>query len=345
MARQKDTPATPESLILAFKQQKFLPLYLFSGEEQFLIDEVVDALIDHAVDPSSKSFNLDIVYGGEIDVKDVVAIASSFPMMSERRVAIVRDADKLASSDASRDILMRYLDNPVPSTILVCIAPNADMRLAIFKAFGNHGLAVKFQKLHERAVPNWINRHVQKLGRKITYEACDLLLSRVGTSLAELSNEVDKILIYVGDKDFIDVDDVEAVVGFSKIYNIFELQKAIGKRNPTRAIEILEHMLDAGESPIYIIVMLTKFFQTVWKVSPLKAKNIPDDKIAAELHLYYVSEYTEAARNYAGDAIRKCFEALLEADVKLKSSSEDPKLIMTVALHRILRREVEPIYL
>lgn len=345
MARQKSTSVTAESLILAFKQKTFLPLYLFAGEEQFLIDEVIDVLLDCALDQPSKSFNLDVLYGGEVDPKDVVALATSFPMMSERRVVIVRDAEKLVSNEERRDILTRYLSNPLTSTILVLIAPKADMRLAIFKTFQQHGVVVECKSLYENQIPEWVEKRVEQLGRSITPEASQLLQAHVGNSLREIQNEIDKLFIYVGHKKVIDPKDVSSVVGMSKLYNVFELQKTVGQGETARAMEILENMLDAGESPLGIIVMLTRFFQKLWILPALRRQGKSDYELASALQVspYFVREYIAAAQRFPSARVEQSFAALLDADVTLKTTQESPKLVMTTMMYKLLRSVGEPV--
>src|SRR5713226_2439947 len=167
MAKQKNNSVEPEKLLESFRQKDFVPLYLFHGEEDFLTEEFMDLLVEHAVDPSSKSFNLDVLHGKETDVKEVISHASSFPMMAERRVVIVRDADSLVATDANREILLRYVEHPLSSTILVFTMQKADMRIAVFKAFQEKGIVVECKPLYENQVPDWITTRVEKYGRMI----------------------------------------------------------------------------------------------------------------------------------------------------------------------------------
>lgn len=327
------------NLIQSIRKKKFSPLYLFHGTEDFLIDEAVDVLVDQAIEPSSRNFNLDIVYGGDVEVKDVVSLASSFPMMSVYRMVIVREAERLATNESARALLLRYLESPLSSTILVFVAPKMDMRLVIPKAFSERGVIVEFQPLYENKIPDWIMQRVRRFGKKMTQESAQLLQAHVGTSLRAIQNEIDKLRIYVGDKELIDVQEVEEVVGMSKTFNIFELQRAIAQTEASRAMEILERMLDAGESSLGIIVMLTRFFQKLWIVPSLRRQSKSEYEIASALQVspFFVREYITAAQRFSPERITQIFHVLLEADLALKSTQEDPKLVLTTILYKIIK--------
>lgn len=339
MAKQKNTSASLDSLSLSFKEKHFAPLYLFHGEEDFLIEEAIDELLEHAIDQSTKSFNLDVLYGSDIDARDVVALGSSFPMMAERRVVIIREVDKLITSESSRDILLRYLENPMLSTTLAFVASKVDMRLAFFKQFQKNGTVVEFKALSDHQIPAWIERRVEKFGWKITPEASQLMHGLVGRSLREIYNEIEKLFIYVGKKKLIEAEDVGAVVGMSKTFTVFELQKAIGQGNVSHSIEILEHMMEAGESPLGIIVMFTRYFQKLWLLPSFRQQSKSDYDLAAALAVppFFIQEYISACQRYSPSHVEQAFSALLEADVTLKSTQEDPKLVMTTLVCKLIR--------
>jgi len=323
-----------EELKSTFLRKAFHPIYLFWGEEDFLIDEALESLIDNAVEEATKSFNLDILYGSEVDVRSIVAYAASFPMMAERRVVIVREFDKLSNKDA----LLPYAEHPSSSTVLVLVAGRPDFRLTFFKAAKKLAAVVEFKRLYENNIPGWITERVEGLGKAITPEACQIMLSYVGRSLREIQNEIDKIFIFVDGKKVVEAIDVTAVVGMSKQYNIFELQKAIGHRNLSRSLEVLEGMLNVGENPVGIIVMLTKYFQKLCQIHELRNTEGSAQQIPALLQIspFFMKEYMDAAGEFSANQLDKCFVTILEADEELKSSAKEARLIMTLMLHQCL---------
>ncbi len=333
MAKGRGSGPAQGELERSFKSGAFRPLYLFYGEEDFLIDQVVDSLVDAALDESARGFNLDIVDGAVSDGNDVLALASSYPMMGERRLVIVRNFDRLAD----RDRILPLLERPVPTTILVLIAPKADFRLKVFKLLDEHAALAEFRRLYDEELPAWISERISGGGKAATPEACQLIQAYVGRSLREVQNEIDKLFIYVGEKKTIDADDVNAIVGMSRQFNIFELQKTIGARQLGPSVEILIRMLEAGESPLGMIVMLTRYFKTLWRLQDSRAR--PGQGWGSrDISPARFREYEEASRRYTASEVEGCFRALLEADESLKLSGT-PKVVMIVLLNRLIRQQ------
>ena len=337
MAKARKEGPSFEELGQSLRRKKFAPLYFFYGEEDFLIEEAIDLLITQALDESTKSFNLDIVYGGETDAKRIVSLASSFPMMAERRVVVVRDFEKTAN----RDALEPYIGRPAPTTSLALVGSKPDLRLKLYKSIRENGVVAEFKQLYENEIPAWIKSRIAHLGKDISLEACQLMQLYVGRSLREIQNEIDKLFVYIGDEKSIGVDHVNSVVGVTRQYNVFELQKAIGQQNSARSQEILESMMNSGESPIGIVVMLTRYFQKLWLLQEMRTAQNSDYQLASVLGVspFFVGEYAAAAKKFSSDQIKQCFVALIETDEALKTSSMDQRLAMTLLVYRLIRSE------
>ncbi len=335
--RGKEQGISFEEFRTSLQKRKFASLYLFYGEEEFLIKESLDLLTHEVLDESTKSFNLDIVYGGDADAKDIVSLASSFPMMGDRRIVIVKEVEKLSN----RDLLLPYIEKSSSSTSLCCSSSRPDFRTKFFKSFVGRAELVHCRKLYDSEVPVWIRQRVSDLGEKISQDACQLIQAHVGSSLHEIQNEINKLIIYVGEKKLIDPEDVSAVVGMSREFNVFELQKVIGQKNMARSLEILERMLNAGESPLGLIIMLSRYFQKVALVQDTLRPSSTKFQVAAHLGIspYFIDEYIEASRLYTKPQIDRSFRSLLETDEALKSTGSDPRLMMTVMLYHIVRPE------
>ncbi|MDH3251728.1 MAG: DNA polymerase III subunit delta, partial [Ignavibacteria bacterium] len=171
-------------------------------------------------------------------------------------------------------------------------------------------------------------------GKEIANEATQLLSASVNPSLREIQNELEKLYVYIGERTSITADDVSAVVGVSREYNIFALQQAIGVRDLPRAMLILERMIDAGEQPTLIIFMLTRYFVTLWKLLELKSRGSSPQELSRELKInpYFFREYLEALQHYSKEQIEQSFGTLAGADEQLKTTSSKPKLVMEVML-------------
>ncbi|MBI4418994.1 MAG: DNA polymerase III subunit delta [Ignavibacteriales bacterium] len=320
------------------------PIVFLYGEEDFLIDECLQAVLNQILDDGTRGFNLDVVYGSKVDVKEVVALASAFPMMSARRVVVVKEFERLAVSEPAREQLSAYLRDPLASTCLVAVSSHPDLRKKPFTDLKKHAAMVECKPLYDNKVPDWISRRIQSLGKTADPDACRMLQAYVGNSLRALQNEIDKLFIFVGAKKEISGEDVAQVVGASKGYTVFELQNAVGRRDLKESLTILQAMLQAGQSPQLIIIMLTRFLNQLWKLGELKASRAPDAEIAREVgvHPFFLRQLIEFQRGFPQDHIENGYRALLEADTILKTTSREPAIVLDIMVYTLVRGVVEP---
>ena len=332
---------TYESLCRDIEKKLFAPVYLFHGEESFLADEATRLIIDHSLTEEERGFNLDVVYGGETTVRDVVSHASSYPMMSERRVVVVRGAEKLSLQEKEKELLSHYLDNPSPTTILILIALSVDMRKKPFTSVKKNGLVMEFKPMHENQIIRWIGKRVREQAKNIDNDAVSLLAEYLNPSLREIQNELDKLYIFIGDRSSITSEDVAAVVGVSKDFNVFALQKAIGQQDLARSMEILQRMIEFGESPTMIIVMLTRYFLALMKISDLRAvgKSTQEQAREAGVHPFFLREYHEALSYFGDKKTQDAIRGLVIADERLKTSSSDSLEVMQLFLAELLSKQ------
>ncbi len=322
------------SLLASINNKKFSPLYFFYGEEDFLIEELVDAIIANAVEPSTKEFNFDILYGNEVSGKQVVALASSYPMMAERRIVIVKDIERLSD----KEVLEGYCEKPSSTTVLVLLAKEPDMRRKPYPTLKKHAVGGEFSRLYDNQVQQWIEQRCKKLGYKISPEAIAILHFYVGNSLRENANELEKLQLALGEKKVIEVKDVENVVGVSREFTVFELANAVGEKNTTRAFSIVERLLQNGESAVLMITTLTRHFIILWKLSELVRSSSSDAEMAQKVgvHPFFLNQYKTHLKKYSISAIEKSFLSLVIADEKLKTVSIEVRTILFTMLTEIM---------
>ncbi|HEX9829118.1 MAG TPA: DNA polymerase III subunit delta [Bacteroidota bacterium] len=330
---------THQELHKAVASKQFAPVYLVYGAEDLLAEECMNAIVENAVDEDARGFNLDIMYGSRDDTKDVVAHASSFPMMRERRVVVVKEFEKLATTEAAQELLSGYFKKPMESTTMVLLTSKPDFRKKLFLDLKKSAQLIECKPLFDNQAPDWIEARIKKMGKSVSPEAVRLLHAYVGNSLRVIQSEIDKLFIFIGDKKQIEVEDVAGVVGETKGYTVFELQNAVGKRDISLSMQILERMLELGESPQLMIVMLTRFFTQLYKLSELKQRRATDQLIASELGIkpYYVKQYVAFSANFSNEHIEQNFRALLDADVTLKSTSRDQRLVMDLLIYSLVK--------
>ncbi|MBI2429192.1 MAG: DNA polymerase III subunit delta [Ignavibacteriales bacterium] len=320
----------------SLKKKNFAPVYFFYGDEDLLIEECVDAIVESAVDPAMKEFNFDILQGSEVDAKKILGIASSFPMMAERRVVVVKDFERTVKKE-SEEFYSAYFEKPSPTTVLVLIAANPDFRRKPYTTLKKSALCGEFRPLYDNETIAWIESRMKKLKRGIDPQAVALLHSFVGNSLRELANEIEKTLIAVGEKPVISSADIEHVVGVSREFTVFELANKVGEKNIAKALDVAGHLVNSGENAVPIIAALATHFVKLYKLHDAVRQKRPENELAqiAGVHPFFVRSYLQHLRNFKLEEIENAFLILSEADLAAKSSG-DAKLILTKAITEII---------
>ena len=329
-----------DDLAVAFRHGNFKPLYFFYGEEGFLKDELQDLLLEHALEPHERDFNLDRFHGPDADAKEVLAACAGYPVMAPRRVVVVRGFEKLAENR----LFKAYAEQPNPTAVVLLLC-NGKPNLSAhpYRALKEHAVAVEFKPLYERQMPGWIDAHAKQIGYKLAPGAAQMLAQEVGTDLRTAAAELDKLGTYVGDRTAITEEDVLAAGGHLREFNVFELQKALGEADGVRAATIVERLLEQaanrrGEA-LMVVAMLTRYFQKLQKLAACRAARVPDRELARAIGVppFFLKEYEFALRRLGPLAVAHAFEALLAADYELKGgSARDPRLVLLLALGRVL---------
>ena len=334
----KDGLTSPE-LFASLARGAVAPVYLLYGEEDLLVEEALDAVLKAALEGGDRTFNLDVLGAGETDGRDIAARASSFPMAGGRRVVVVRDADKLPVHDC--ELLAAYVGEPSPSTCLILVAVKPDLRKKPFATIKRSGGALECKRLYEEKIPSWIAGAAGKEGYRIEPEAAKLLAAYVGTSLREIRSELDKLFIYIGNRKEITAGDVSALVGMSKEYSPFELQKVVGRRETARAMRILEEILGAGGGAPLVIATMTNYFLTLWKLHDLQSRGVAqkDQAAQARVHPFFIQEYHEALGFQPPAACERALLLLADADEQSKSGTYDARQVMESLIVRLCGAE------
>ncbi|NIA29881.1 MAG: DNA polymerase III subunit delta [Actinobacteria bacterium] len=326
---------TIQSLTQNLSKGKIDPVYFVSGDEDFLIERTTKQIVTHAVEPGNEDFNLDVLYGNETNGATLVNLAMSYPMMAERRVVMVRNIHLLSAQ--SLELLAKYLQKPSPTTCLIMTASKVDFRKKIYATIRENSTHVEIKQLYDNKIPDWIRSYLAENKLAISDEALVLIHAGVGNSLRRIASEIDKIKLNMGDKKRIQVDDVEAVVGASRQFNVFEFCDAVGSKNIEKGLKILDGMLQFGGVPTGMLVMLNRHFTILAKLKELKTKNYRRDQIARELKInpFFIENYARQAGLYSRSHFNSIFELLLDADYRLKTSYQKPKMIMEMLLLKL----------
>jgi DNA polymerase-3 subunit delta len=332
-----------DDLTAAFAHKNFAPFYLLYGPEQFFIDRLQALLLETALEPHERDFNLDIVYGAEADAKAVLGICMSYPLMAERRVVVVRDFNKLSDNK----LFQAYAENPNPAAVVLFLCSGkVNTNAHPYRALKKHGIAAEFKALYPRQVPGWVDRLAADKGLKIEPRAVQMLSDFVGSDLRTVAAELEKLAAYAGDRETITSDDVVQASGQTRDVNVFELQRAVGEFRHNDTITIAERLLQQssntkGESTM-IVAVLTSYFMKLWQLSEYQKQRISEKEMAGGIGVspFFLKEYLSSLRRFDEIAIRKAFSSLLTADYELKGGSDrSDRLILNLMFRRLFDKK------
>jgi DNA polymerase-3 subunit delta len=337
---------TSQQLEKAWRAGKPDASYLFYGEEEFLRAEMLQRALDTFIpDYSLRAFNYDQLSGNDYKINDVINCAKNYPVMAEMRIVICREAEKLfktretgkvkSKDDDSFDQLYKYLEDPNRSTLLIFdMEKPGPKNQHPWKDLFAKTTPLEFPILKEPAAIEWITERASKAGRSFAANAAHTLISHVSADLRTLASELEKLFAYTGESTMITVKDIEATVGVSPTYNIFELQKAIGSGNKSRAAEIALRMLEADKSARYpMFAFLSKYLEQLSITREMSAKRETDQAIAQAIGLYgggayFVKDYISAAKKYSSEKLDNALRALVSAEFDTRRIKIDDSLLV-----------------
>jgi len=318
----------PDEFIKSIEKGDIRPLYYLYGEESYLIEKGVKQLLSRLVSADLRDFNLNVYYGNECTGEDVVAAAQTLPMFAEWRVVQVKNSDKL--SVAALETLAAYVQDPSPSTCLILQGEKIDQRKKFFVEMKKRGELVEFKRLYENQLLPFIRSEAAEQGKKFQPAAAELLICLSGNNLQDLVSQIEKIILYAGSRDIIELDDVKAVVSDTRVDSVFELANSLGEKNLDKALRNLHALMYDGEAPLLILAMLTRHFRQLWKVRELVERKVPSQEIgkAAGVHPYFLQGIVRQCKNYRVAELREVFERFFTLDFALKSGSTKPGLLL-----------------
>ena len=308
----------------------FKSVYLLMGEEPYYPDLVCEAIIKHCLQEWEKDFNETICYGADVDADTVITAARRFPMMADRQLVVVKEAQQMKSLEE----LAVYCEHPLDSTVLVILmhGASADKRRALYKTVLKKGVIVESNALKDYEMPKWIAAYYEGRGLSIHPEAAMLLAESAGTDLGKIAVETEKLLknLPEGTKE-VSVADVEKNVGVSRQFSIFELTKCLSYRQSAQALKIAAHI---GETPRFALPMVVApLFTHFYRILKYHAGEAP------QMNPYFLKEYDAARRNYPLPKCMAIISLLTEYDYKGKggdAGEADPAALFSELVAKIL---------
>ncbi len=319
MAENKN--ATFDGIMRDLRARKYAPVYYLMGDEPYYIDKITDYIAENVLRPEERDFNQTVMFGSDVSIGQVVDAAKRYPMMADRQVVIVKEAQNLRNTEP----LEYYLQKPLASTVLVMCHKNGtiDRRKKLAAMVERTGVLFESKKMRERDLPPFIENYLKAKGASIDPKSQQVIADSIGADLNRLVGELDKLLIALpADDRRVTPAIVERQIGVSKDFNAFELRDAIVNKNVFKANQIVKYF---DENPkagnIYsFIPMLFNYFQNLLVAFYCPQKGSPD-ALAKWLDLrsaWAAKDYMTGMRNFKATKVLQIIYKIREIDAKSK---------------------------
>ena len=334
---------TYDSIMRELREGKYRPVYYLHGDESYYIDKISDYIAEHALRPEERDFNQTVLFGADVTASQVADAARRYPMMAERQVIIVKEAQNIRQTDA----LEKYMKQPAATTVLVMCHKNGKIngnKRGYIKAIQQAGVLFESQKLAERDLPPFIENYLRERQTSIDPKSTQLIADAIGSDLSRMASELDKVVLSLPENDRrVTPQVVEDQIGVSKDFNGFELKAAIINRNVFKANQIVNYFnKNPKAGSIYsFLPLLFNYFQNLM-IAYYCPQRQSQEAVAAWLELrspWAAKDYMTGMRNYTGMKTMQIISKMREIDAKSKgldNPSTPPEELMRELIFYIL---------
>lgn len=306
-------------IVTAIKKGQVKPIYFLMGEEPYYIDKIADFIESSLLPEEEKGFNQMVLYGRDTTVEDIISNAKRYPMMAERQLIIVKEAQDLSRTIEKLDA---YVENLQPTTTLVfCYKyKKIDKRKKLYKAVAKAGVVFESKRLYENQIAGWIQKTLKSRDYSISPIAAQMLVEFLGMDLSKIDNELQKLQLIVPKGSLITPELIEENIGISKDFNNFEFRKAIGMRDVLKAHRIVNYFAqNSKDNPMVVTVsLLFGYFSQILQYHGLTDKSKGNVAKMLKVNPYFVSDFVVGAGNYPMKKVSQIISLLREADMKGK---------------------------
>ncbi len=323
-----------EHELAMIKSGKLKPLYFLYGNDYYLRDSAIQS-IRTSMSKQGLNYEYGFYNAAELDASELQNLLFGASLFQSTKCSVISNVKGLLPS--ARKIMNNYLKNPEPSNILIMTAEEIEGRNAFYKRIQEASTTLMSNSPFENEIPPWIRQYVAKLNRSIDVNAINELIRYIGSDLGQLSNEIDKVHIYLSEEQSITREDIRKISGYSKTYSVDQLLETLGQKNKRAAVAICKNLLENGASDAYLIIAI---YQYMWKLILLKDKRlINSSDLGKHVRAYRPKQLEQlkiAAARFTLTQLKNAVSALVSADRRLKTSACDPISNFMITLEGIL---------
>jgi DNA polymerase-3 subunit delta len=308
------------------------------GEVPELIEKKASEMIDKYLDAPKDDFNFIKYNLYESDLAPIIEESLTMPFFSDKKVVLVQNAYVFTGEKAPKELnhnidqLMKFIEKYDGETLIIFEVNHAklDERKKVVKSLKKHAQIIKIEQMSEEELKNWIKSQLHENYKDIKQDALELILELTGVNFNVIKQEIEKLILFLGERTTINKQDVHQIVNRSLEQNVFLLTEYIQKNKKTEAIQLVKDLTAMKEEPIKLLALVTSNYRLFYQSKILGQKGYSGQQIAKTInvHPYRVKLALNQARHYQLESLLNIIDNCAETDYKLKSSYMDKQLIL-----------------
>ena len=324
------------------KHADLYPVYLFYGPEDFLMKEEIERLLEKTLSPKERGLNLHVFSSEEHSAQEIAQTAQTLPMFSKYRFVLVKEADQLEEDKVKS--LLRYIENPSPSTCLVLQGQTLGPWRIHQGQIERVGRVVEYSRLRGKSLMSWLRNKMAEKGKTLSEAAGDYLVEAVGDNLFQLESALEKAYLIVGERRTVELSDIEGRVADIKLSTVFDLTDAISRQDVEKALGVLEKVMGSktlsfkkdeeaskvGDPIPLLLSMMARQYRLIWRTKLLKSRQAPPGEMVKELRMsqWMVNNLLDQSKNFSESSLREGILKCYRTDLAVKRGRGPKELLM-----------------
>ncbi len=298
------------------KQNNFKPTYLIYGEESYLIQQYKNRL-KTAILNNSDEMNYNYFEGKSIQVNKIIEAAETLPFFNDKRLIIIENSELFKKQNE----LSEYIQKIPPTTHIIFIEKEIDKRSKLFKEIKKMGTISEMNSQDELSLTKWILGILKKENKSITKESLDQFLSKTGTSMDNIKQELEKLICYTMDKEIIQLEDIETICSIQTSNKIFDMITSIAEKNQKKALSLYYDLLTLKEPAMRILFLISRQFNILYQVKDLKRLGYNNQIIGQKLGYqpFIINKYISQSNNFKEEYLRNAVERCVQTEEEIKT--------------------------
>ena len=327
-----------DSFMRTLQKGPLLPVYAFVGENAYTAHQGTEAL--RALFVRQGAGDAVNIFLGDEPAEVIFDHLRTADLFVSKRLVIILRGDLFIKQSA--EALEYYLEHPTAGSVLALVCSKLDARTKLSKRIGSLGQEVDCPKLYpDRLVP-WVRARFSERGKTCLPAVAEALVDELGEDLFALATEVEKLCTYAKDRFRIELDDIRALVGHDRHWEVFALTDAVGRRDPTRALAILTDLIDAGEAPEMLVGQLGWQFRRLWTAKRLVEAGASTEQVGRDLHVHprFLAGFIEQVGRFSQQELAQLYRQLVRTDLALKTGRLDRNLAIETFVIQACSQEI-----